>query len=55
MMSAKLKWCTGFAKAIQLRGHTKRRIRKKNIHRVEQMMNKAFRRWGCFPLPSEWI
>lgn len=52
MMSAKLKWSIGFAKAVQLRGHSRYRTRKKNIHRVKQMMNKAIKRWKCFPLTA---
>lgn len=55
MTSAKLKWCVGFAKAIQLRGHLRQRVKKKNVHKVERMRDKAFRRWGCFPLPPEWM
>ena len=55
MMSGKLRWCLGFTRAVQLRGHKRARIRKKNIHRVERMRKQAFRRWGCFPLPPEWI
>ena len=53
-MSNKLKWCLGFSKAVDLRRHPRWRTRKKNIHRVQKMMRKAFRRWGCFPLPPEW-
>lgn len=53
-MTNKLKWCLGFAKAVRLRGHKKYRIRRKNINRTMRLKNKAFRRWGCFPLPPEW-
>lgn len=54
-MSKELKWCLNFARAVQLRGHKKKRIRKKNIKRVERMRSQAFKKWGYFPLPIEWI
>ena len=54
-ISTELKWCLGFMKAVILRGHRRHRTRKKNIHRVQQMSNKALKRWGCYPLPPEWI
>lgn len=54
MMSNELRWCLGFNRAVDLRGHSKRRVRKKNISRVEKMKKKAFQRWGCFPIPPEW-
>ena len=49
-----LKWYLGYNKAVDLRGHSKYRTRKKNIHRVNRMKDKAFRRWGYFPFPPEW-
>lgn len=54
-MSAKLRWCLGFIKAGKLREHKDAKVRKKNIHRVDRMINKAFRRWKGIPLPPEWF
>lgn len=54
-MSKELKWCLNFARAVHLRGHKKRKVRKKNIKRVERMRSQAFKKWDYFPLPIEWI
>ena len=40
--------------AVKLRNHKRRRIRYKNIHRTEKLKQKAFKRWGSFPIPPEW-
>ena len=54
MMSNKLRWCLNFMRAEHLRRHKRWRTRKKNINRLHRMKIKAFKRWGCFPLPKEW-
>jgi hypothetical protein len=41
-------------RAVYLRGHHKERVRKKNIKRVERLVEYAMKTWGCFPYPPEW-
>lgn len=54
-MSKELKWCKCFMKAFYLsRFHHRKRTRMKNHHRLEKLKDKAFKKWGCFPLPKEW-
>ena len=55
-MSEELKWCKVFSRVFHLRCyHKKSRVNKKNNRRAIRMMNKAFKKWGCFPLPPEWM
>lgn len=44
-----------FLKAGKLREHKNAKVRKKNIHRVDRMIDKAFRRWEGIPLAPEWF
>jgi len=53
-ISDELRWCNNFRHAVELRGHHKYRVRKKNIHRVFRLRDYAIKRWGCFPYPPEW-
>ena len=55
-MSDELKWCKHFLKTSYLMFyHPRKRIRKKNIHRRNRLINYAIKRWGYFPVPPEWI
>ena len=55
-MSRKLKWCLNFNRVGYYWAHGRNhKIRKKNHNRAMRMMKQAFKRWGAFPLPPEWM
>lgn len=56
-MSKELKFCLQFNEAYaRACFHKRKRIRKKNYHRAQRMMfHTAVRRWGCCPIPPEWM
>jgi hypothetical protein len=52
-MSDELRWCNNFRHSVVLRGHKKKRVRKKNEKRVIRLRDYAFKRWGYFPYQPE--
>lgn len=52
-MSKELRWAKNFCKSVNLRSHSKKRVRKKNAKRVERYLKKAFKVWGGIPVIPE--
>lgn len=55
-MSKELIWCKKFIKVANLSWyHPRKRIRIKNHNKIKKLKQIAFKKWGHFPLPPEWM